>query len=96
MSDQGTRNSSQQKARYTPVVIRSFERHSGNSTFWLSYTPILRENTLNVVRTSHLSPLSTNLIKSSHEVGGKGREARRLFRVPPCRKGTIYLETPRP
>ncbi|GFT88861.1 hypothetical protein TNCV_906741 [Trichonephila clavipes] len=28
------RNSSWQRAKCTPVVIRSFEPHSGDSTFW--------------------------------------------------------------
>ncbi|GFY33903.1 hypothetical protein TNCV_4596111 [Trichonephila clavipes] len=35
--------------------------------------------------TSHLSSSSTNLTR--------GLAARRLFKVPPCRKGTTYLQT---
>ncbi|GFW44676.1 hypothetical protein TNCV_4482211 [Trichonephila clavipes] len=35
---------------------------------------------------SHLSSLSINLTR--------GLVARRLFKVPPCREGTIYLQTP--
>ncbi|GFW12057.1 uncharacterized protein TNCV_4531221 [Trichonephila clavipes] len=31
---------------YTPVVIRSFEHHAGDTVIWLVSTPILRENTL--------------------------------------------------
>ncbi|GFU76904.1 hypothetical protein TNCV_4520601 [Trichonephila clavipes] len=34
---------------------------------------------------SHLSSTSTNLTR--------GLVARQLFRVPPCRKGTIHLQT---
>ncbi|GFU00745.1 hypothetical protein TNCV_4818991 [Trichonephila clavipes] len=36
----------------------------------------------------HLSSPSTNLMR--------GLEARRLFRVPPCREGTIHLQTSMP
>ncbi|GFT33877.1 hypothetical protein TNCV_4383671 [Trichonephila clavipes] len=31
------------------VLSISFEHHAGDSTFWLGYTPIMRENTLDVV-----------------------------------------------
>ncbi|GFU14633.1 cytochrome P450 2J5 [Trichonephila clavipes] len=37
-------------ASCTPVVSRSFEHDTGDSTIWLGSTPILRENTLEVVR----------------------------------------------
>ncbi|GFX83612.1 hypothetical protein TNCV_325611 [Trichonephila clavipes] len=47
--------------------------------------PLLRENTLEVVRASHLSSPSTNLTR--------GFVARRLFKVLPCREGTIHLRT---
>ncbi|GFT73966.1 hypothetical protein TNCV_4895821 [Trichonephila clavipes] len=40
---------------------------------------------LGVVRDSHLSSPSTNLTR--------GLVARRLFKVPPCREGTIHLQT---
>ncbi|GFU06205.1 hypothetical protein TNCV_4765121 [Trichonephila clavipes] len=48
----------------------------------------IREKTLGVVRS--LLPLfpSTNYTR--------GLAARRLFRVPPCRKGTIHLQTSMP
>ncbi|GFT25950.1 hypothetical protein TNCV_2807891 [Trichonephila clavipes] len=55
ISDRGPRSSSWQRARCTPVVSRSFEYHAGDSTFWLGFTPILRENTLGVGR--RLPPL---------------------------------------
>ncbi|GFY09157.1 hypothetical protein TNCV_4663481 [Trichonephila clavipes] len=38
----------------------SFEHHTGDSTIWLGSTPILRENTLGVIKDSHLSSPSTN------------------------------------
>ncbi|GFX05707.1 acetoacetyl-CoA synthetase [Trichonephila clavipes] len=44
-----------------------------------------REKTLGWSGASRLSSTSTNLTR--------GLEARRLFRVPPCRKGTIHLQT---
>ncbi|GFW48379.1 uncharacterized protein TNCV_1109421 [Trichonephila clavipes] len=46
MSDRSPQNSSQPRPRSTPVIIRSFEHHAGNSTFWLGFTTILRENIL--------------------------------------------------
>ncbi|GFU60266.1 histone-lysine N-methyltransferase SETMAR [Trichonephila clavipes] len=54
----------------------------------LGSTSILRENTLERgkgVGTSNLSFPSTNR--------ARGLAARRLFRVPPCRKDTIHLHT---
>ncbi|GFT33696.1 hypothetical protein TNCV_4382241 [Trichonephila clavipes] len=50
MSDQGSRNSSRQRSRCKPVVSCSFEHHAGDRTFWLGSKPVLRENTLGVVR----------------------------------------------
>ncbi|GFU57138.1 hypothetical protein TNCV_1780011 [Trichonephila clavipes] len=56
------------------------------SNIWLVSSPILRENTLGVVR--GLSSPSTSLTR--------GLVARRLFRVPSCRVGTIHLQTSMP
>ncbi|GFW20666.1 hypothetical protein TNCV_1048891 [Trichonephila clavipes] len=67
-----------------PLAL-AFEHHTGYSTFWLGSTPILRENTLGVVKSLPCLFLSTNLTK--------GLAARRLFRVPLCRKGPIHLQT---
>ncbi|GFV19586.1 hypothetical protein TNCV_478121 [Trichonephila clavipes] len=39
---------------------------------------------------SHISSFSTNLTST------RGLGARRLFRVSPCRKSTIHLQTPMP
>ncbi|GFV48156.1 hypothetical protein TNCV_3554351 [Trichonephila clavipes] len=66
----------------------SFEPHAGDSTILICSTPILRENTLGVVK--GLPPLSpsTNLTR--------GLAARRLFRVPRCREGTVHLQTSMP
>ncbi|GFX79104.1 hypothetical protein TNCV_3913891 [Trichonephila clavipes] len=50
VSDRGLRNSSWQGASCMPVVSRSFEHHTGDSTVFLVSTLILRENTLGVVR----------------------------------------------
>ncbi|GFW94526.1 hypothetical protein TNCV_3904361 [Trichonephila clavipes] len=58
----------------TPVVSRSPEHHEGGNMFWLVFTLIFRENTLGVVKASHLSSLSTNLTR--------GLAARRLLRIP--------------
>ncbi|GFU03314.1 hypothetical protein TNCV_3338331 [Trichonephila clavipes] len=44
-----------------------------------------RENTLGWSGASHLSSPSTDLTR--------GLAARRLFKVPPCREGTIHLQT---
>ncbi|GFX08615.1 hypothetical protein TNCV_4171141 [Trichonephila clavipes] len=67
----------------TPVVSRSFERHTDDSTICLGSIPVLK-NPLEVVRASHLFSPSTNLMR--------GLAARRLFRAPPCRKDTIFLQ----
>ncbi|GFX16163.1 hypothetical protein TNCV_4704191 [Trichonephila clavipes] len=72
-----------------PVVIRSFEHHTGDSTIQPISTPILREKTLGVgIRASHLSIPSTNLMR--------GFAARRLFKVPTCREGAMQLQTSMP
>ncbi|GFY12560.1 hypothetical protein TNCV_2447511 [Trichonephila clavipes] len=73
-------------ARCTPIVSRSFEQHSADSTFWLDTTQILRENTLGVIRAFHLSFSSANLTR--------GLKARWLFRVRTCCKDAIHLQTP--
>ncbi|GFY05608.1 uncharacterized protein TNCV_4402751 [Trichonephila clavipes] len=44
--DRGPRNSSWQRAIYTPVVNGSFEHHTYDSTIWLGFTPIFKENIL--------------------------------------------------
>ncbi|GFS55560.1 hypothetical protein TNCV_1627751 [Trichonephila clavipes] len=51
----------------------------------LGSTTILRKNTLGMVRGFPLSSSSTNLTR--------GLAVRWLFRVLPCRKGTIHLQT---
>ncbi|GFT97247.1 hypothetical protein TNCV_2205391 [Trichonephila clavipes] len=84
LSDEGPRNSSQQKARCIHVVSRSFEHSGGESTIWLGYTQILSRTPWKGSGASHLSSSTTNLMR--------GFEARRLFRVPPCLKGTIRLQ----
>ncbi|GFW46043.1 hypothetical protein TNCV_3276611 [Trichonephila clavipes] len=57
MSDQGPRNSSWQGANCTPVVSSSFEHHAGDRALWIGSTPILREDTLGVIRDlPHLFP----------------------------------------
>ncbi|GFV69368.1 hypothetical protein TNCV_4589651 [Trichonephila clavipes] len=71
--DQGPRNPPWQRATYTPVVSHSFEHHTSDNAIWLDSTPILRENTLEVVGAFHLS--STNLMG--------GFAAKWLFGVPP-------------
>ncbi|GFU06304.1 hypothetical protein TNCV_4765971 [Trichonephila clavipes] len=68
-----------------PVVSRSFEHHTGDSTICLVSTQILREDTWRLSGASHLSTRSTNHTR--------GLTAQRLFNVPPCRKGTIPLQT---
>ncbi|GFV46651.1 hypothetical protein TNCV_4226661 [Trichonephila clavipes] len=72
----------------TPVVSRSLEHNVGDSTFWLISTPFLRENTLGASGAFHISSPSINLTR--------GLAARRLFEVPPCREGTIHLQTSMP
>ncbi|GFV16018.1 hypothetical protein TNCV_3976731 [Trichonephila clavipes] len=41
---------SRQRARRTPVVNPSFEHHTGDTTIWLSSTPILRVYTPELFR----------------------------------------------
>ncbi|GFW29236.1 hypothetical protein TNCV_4133091 [Trichonephila clavipes] len=55
--DRGLRNALRQRDRCTSVVHRRFEHHRGDSTTWLGFTSILRENNLEVVR-GHLSIFS--------------------------------------
>ncbi|GFW08833.1 transposable element Tc3 transposase [Trichonephila clavipes] len=81
----GPRNLSWKGVSSTPVVSRNSEHHAGDSKIRLSSTPILKENTLGVVKVSHLFSPSTNFTR--------GLAARRLFEVLPCRKGTIHLQT---
>ncbi|GFW51047.1 uncharacterized protein TNCV_3593291 [Trichonephila clavipes] len=62
----GPRNSLRQRAGCTPAVNRSFEHRTGGSTIWFGSTPILRENTLELVRCHPLvfpfhQPLRENL-----------------------------------
>ncbi|GFW88039.1 hypothetical protein TNCV_217111 [Trichonephila clavipes] len=73
------------KVYVTPVVIRSFEHHTCDSTIWLISTPILRENSWGWSGASRPSNPSTNHMR--------GLAAQRLIRVPQCRKGTIHLQT---
>ncbi|GFY19401.1 hypothetical protein TNCV_4127881 [Trichonephila clavipes] len=68
-----------------PVVSCSFEHHADDNTTWLGSTPILRENIRRWSEASQLSSPSTNLMREL--------AARWLFRVPPCHKGTIHLQT---
>ncbi|GFV71362.1 hypothetical protein TNCV_3133531 [Trichonephila clavipes] len=65
-----------------------FEHHSGDNTIWLGSTPILRENTLMVVR----GLLPRFPFRQPHE----RNSARQLFRVAPRRKGIIHLQTSMP
>ncbi|GFS73101.1 hypothetical protein TNCV_686791 [Trichonephila clavipes] len=87
VSDRGPRNSSRQWARCTPVVNRSIEHHTGDSTIYLGSNPILRDPG-GVSGASHLSSPSINLTR--------GLATRWLFRVLPCRKGTLHLRTSLP
>ncbi|GFX61573.1 hypothetical protein TNCV_2745481 [Trichonephila clavipes] len=68
-----------------PVVSRSLEYHTGDSTILLVPTSIFEGKHLSGGQGP--SP-STNLTR--------GHAARQLFRVPPCRKGTIHLQTSMP
>ncbi|GFV95231.1 hypothetical protein TNCV_1293491 [Trichonephila clavipes] len=60
----------------------------GDSTILLGSTPILRENILEVIK--GLPPLFSfpNLTR--------GLAAKRLFKVPPCHKSTVHLQTSMP
>ncbi|GFX89031.1 hypothetical protein TNCV_2853311 [Trichonephila clavipes] len=68
-----------------PIVSPSFEHHTGDSTILPVSTPILKEGTWGWSGASHLSTHSTNHTR--------GLAARRLFRIPPCRKVTTHLQT---
>ncbi|GFW07609.1 hypothetical protein TNCV_3917421 [Trichonephila clavipes] len=50
MPGQSPRNSSLQRARCTPAAGHNFDHHSGDNTLWLGSTPILKNNTIGVVR----------------------------------------------
>ncbi|GFS83169.1 hypothetical protein TNCV_1287521 [Trichonephila clavipes] len=50
-------------AECTLVIFRSFEHHTGDSTFWLDSITILRDNTLVEVRGLLLSSAITNLAR---------------------------------
>ncbi|GFW41120.1 hypothetical protein TNCV_3398961 [Trichonephila clavipes] len=86
LSDEGPRNSSQQKARCIHVVSRSFEHSGGESTIWLGYTQILSRTPWKGSGASHLSSSTTNLMR--------GFEARRLFRVPHASKALYVYKDP--
>ncbi|GFW48564.1 hypothetical protein TNCV_3838991 [Trichonephila clavipes] len=68
-----------------PVVSCSFEHHAGVNTIWLGSTPILRVNIQRWSEAFQFSSPSTNLTREL--------AARWLFRVPPCHKGTLHLQT---
>ncbi|GFU71464.1 hypothetical protein TNCV_2378511 [Trichonephila clavipes] len=59
-----------------------------DSTILLSFTPILRKNTLDVVR--GIPPLLPFSHPHERTCGST------LFRIPPCREGTIRLQTSMP
>ncbi|GFX19295.1 hypothetical protein TNCV_3014341 [Trichonephila clavipes] len=73
---------------FTHVVSFSFEHLADDRAILLDSAPIFRKYTLGVVRAFYLSSSCTNLARRL--------AARRLFRVPPCRKGTIHLQTSMP
>ncbi|GFV01827.1 hypothetical protein TNCV_2550811 [Trichonephila clavipes] len=73
---------------FMPVVNRNLEHHTGDSKTFLGSTPILKKSNCGVVRRLPLLFPSTNLTREG--------AARRLFRVPPCRKGIIHLQTSLP
>ncbi|GFS91299.1 hypothetical protein TNCV_1307061 [Trichonephila clavipes] len=68
-----------------PNASCSFEHHAGDNTIWLGSTPISREKIRRWSEASQLSSPSTNLTREL--------AARWLFRVPPCHKSTIHLQT---
>ncbi|GFV49727.1 hypothetical protein TNCV_1792951 [Trichonephila clavipes] len=84
--DRCSRYSSRQSDGCMLVVRRSFEHHTGCYTIGLGSTQILRENTQEVVKASHLSSSSTNLTG--------GLAAQLLFRAPPCRKALYIYKHP--
>ncbi|GFX48818.1 hypothetical protein TNCV_902001 [Trichonephila clavipes] len=77
-----------ERDRCTPVLSPNSEHYTGDNRFLLGSTLISRENVLEVVGASHHSSPSINLMR--------GLGAQRLFRVPPCRKSTIHLQTSMP
>ncbi|GFV29391.1 hypothetical protein TNCV_438101 [Trichonephila clavipes] len=84
--NRGPRNSSWQRAKWRLLFAVALSTiQVGDSTIWLVSTPILREDTRGWSGASHLSTPSTNHTR--------GLAARRLFRVPPCCKGIIHLQT---
>ncbi|GFX35925.1 hypothetical protein TNCV_4214471 [Trichonephila clavipes] len=84
--DQGPRKSSWKKATCTPVVIRSFKHHTGDSTIsFVLFSPQFREDTLEVVKGSPL-------LFFFHQLHERGLTGRRLFRIPPCNEGIISLQ----
>ncbi|GFU80393.1 hypothetical protein TNCV_3521651 [Trichonephila clavipes] len=50
ISDRGQRNSLRRRATCPPVMSRRFEHQTSYRMFWLGSFPVLRENTLEVVR----------------------------------------------
>ncbi|GFU50868.1 hypothetical protein TNCV_4460781 [Trichonephila clavipes] len=84
-SDQGPRSSSPLRARiFTPVVSLSFE-HEVTARFCSVPHQFRGRKPWGWPGASHLSSASPNHTR--------GLAARRLFRVPPCRKDTIHLQT---
>ncbi|GFW60561.1 hypothetical protein TNCV_569081 [Trichonephila clavipes] len=70
-----------------PVVSCSFDYHAGDSTIWLGFTSILRENTWKMAR--DLPPLLSYHQTEDLQLDGYSR-------VPPCLKGTIHSQTSMP
>ncbi|GFU99810.1 hypothetical protein TNCV_506311 [Trichonephila clavipes] len=68
-----------------PVVSCSFEHRAYDNTIWLDSTPILWENIRRWSKACQLSSLYINLTREL--------SARWLFRVTPCHKGIIHLQT---
>ncbi|GFU33152.1 hypothetical protein TNCV_4156691 [Trichonephila clavipes] len=83
--DQGLRNLSWQRAKSRLSLAVALSTTQKTVRFG-SVAPQFRGSTLwGWSEASHLSFLSTNHTR--------GLAVRRLFRVPPCRKGTIHLQT---
>ncbi|GFV59840.1 hypothetical protein TNCV_4739681 [Trichonephila clavipes] len=64
---------------------RLLEHHAGDSTILFGFDRISKENTLGGSGASHMSSPFTNLTRRLR--------ALRLFRVSPCRKGPLHLQT---
>ncbi|GFY21859.1 hypothetical protein TNCV_3295031 [Trichonephila clavipes] len=77
--EQGPRNSSLKELDCTPAVSCSLEHHASDNTFWL-VTNLNFESGGERPPTSLLPNLTRRLA------------SRRLFRVSPCREGTIHLQ----